>query len=40
MPQERRGSGATDGSWIEVMPRSSHVKPARVGLEANVSMAV
>lgn len=40
MPQERSGSGAADGSWMGVMPRSSHVHPARVGSEASVSMAV
>ena len=38
MPQSRRGSGAADGARIGIMPRSSHVQPARVGSEARVSM--
>ena len=33
MPQSRSGSGAADGSRMGVMPRSSHVQPARVGSE-------
>jgi len=40
IPHSRRGSGAADGSRMGVMPRSSHVQPARVGSEASVSMAV
>ena len=40
MPHSRSGSGAADGAWMEVMPRSSHVHPAMVGSEASVSMAV
>jgi hypothetical protein len=40
MPQERSGSGAADGSWMEVMPRSSHVHLARVGSDARRVIAV
>lgn len=40
MPHSRSGSGTADGSWMGIMPRSSHVHPARVGSEASVSMAV
>ena len=40
MPQSRSGSGAADGSLMGIMPRSSHVQPARAGSAASVSMAV